>query len=128
MREHLYRTQKMQLEAALLENRGRMNSAARGNYDKLIKTMADEEGRYKEEKKGIELDAKHSEAVRDLNMAKDPYFDYGEALLQIAIVLSSISILAGSRPVFWISLGAAVSGTLFTVNGYLLLFRVPFFH
>jgi len=128
MREHLYRTQKMQMEATLLENRARMNPAARANYEKLVKTMDEEEGRYREEKKGIEQSAKHSEAVRDLNLAKDPYFDYGEALLQIAIVLSSISILAGSRPVFWISLVAAVSGTLFTLNGYLLLFRIPFFH
>jgi len=31
------------------------------------------------------------EAQRDRAMRKDPYFDYGQALLQIAIVLASVS-------------------------------------
>ena len=28
-------------------------------------------------------------------MRKDPYFDYGQALLQIAIVLASVAIITG---------------------------------
>jgi hypothetical protein len=49
-------------------------------------------------------------------------------LLQIAIVMSSVSIIANSRPVFIFSIGAAVLGSLLTLNGFLLLFRLPFLH
>jgi hypothetical protein len=61
-------------------------------------------------------------------MAKDPYFDYAEVLLQISIVLASISILAVSRPVFLFAVLCASSGTVLMLNGYFLLFRLPFFH
>jgi hypothetical protein len=78
------------------------------------------------DKKEIEPQAKAAEAVRDLNQAKDPYFDYAEVLLQIAIVCSSVSILAASRPMFWFSSMLAILGTLGTINGFLLLIRLPF--
>ena len=58
----------------------------------------------------------------------DPYFDFGEVLLQIAIVMSSVSIISNSRPVFIFSIGAALIGSLVTLNGFLLLIRVPFLH
>ena len=66
--------------------------------------------------------------MRDRNQAKDPYFDYAEVLLQIAIVTASISILSGSRPTFGFSLVLAVLGVLLSVNGFTLLVHLPFFH
>ena len=65
--------------------------------------------------------------MRDRNQAKDPYFDYAEVLLQIAIVTASISILSGSRPTFGFSLVLAVLGVLLSVNGFTLLVHLPFF-
>ena len=38
--------------------------------------------------------AKDYESKRDHALKQDPYFDYAEALLQIAIVLISVSIVA----------------------------------
>jgi hypothetical protein len=35
-------------------------------------------------------------------MAQDPWFDYAEALLQIAIVLTSVAILTGVHALFWV--------------------------
>jgi len=128
MREHMYKIQKMGYDATLVERGDKMSKAAKESYEKLLNAAGDEESRYKSEKSDIEKKAKDLEATRDLNMAKDPYFDYSEVLLQIAIVLSSISILAGSRAVFKVSLVAAIAGAAFMVNGYLLLFRIPFFH
>lgn len=128
MREHLYRSQRQQLEAHLLERQQSMGTAARERYEGLIREMATEEGRYREEKKGIEKGAKELEATRDRNMSKDPYFDYAEVLLQIAIVMASIAILSSSRPVLWLSVCSAVTGVILTGNGFLLLFRIPFLH
>jgi hypothetical protein len=128
MRENLYKLQRLQLEAGVLERQGQMTPAARSRYADLTRQLADEEARYRTEKKVIEQEAKRQEATRDRNMARDPYFDYAEVLLQIAIVLASIAILSASQPVFWIAVVAAAAGSCLTLNGYLLLFRIPLLH
>ena len=128
MREHLYKSQKMRLEADLVDRSSGMKPEVKRNYEKLLNTFKEEEGRYKVEKKKIEDDARQLEAVRDRNMSKDPYFDYAEVLLQIAIVMASISILALSRQVFAFAIVCAGAGTILMLNGYLLIFRIPYFH
>jgi hypothetical protein len=47
-------------------------------------------------------------------------------LLQIAIVLASMSILTHARPIFHASVLAALAGLVLGLNGYLLLLRLPF--
>lgn len=128
MREHLYRTQKMQMEAGLIERGKSMTAEARKHYEGQIKKIGEEEARYKEEKLPIEREAKKLESEREINRSKDPYFDYAEVLLQISIVLASIAILSSSHAVFAISIISAVMGSLLSVNGYLLIFKIPFMH
>jgi len=128
MREHLYRSQKLHLETDLLERGNLMKPDAKERIESLIKKMGEEESRYGVEKKEIEQEAKKLEHERDVNRNKDPYFDYAEVLLQIAIVMASISILSGSRPIFYFAIVGASLGTLFSLNGYLLIFRIPFLH
>jgi Skp family chaperone for outer membrane proteins len=127
IREHLYRAQTLVLQAELADV-----AAARGprqeRLQALAKQFGDEEKRYNAEKKDIEKDAKNLEHERDVNRARDPYFDYAEVLLQIAIVCSSVSILSTSRPMFWFSMTLAVLGVVFTANGFLLFFRLPMLH
>ena len=128
VREHLYRNQKLRIEADLLERGVTMKPEVRKHYESLLKKIDEEESRYRTEKKDIEQEAKKLEHERDINRSRDPYFDYAEVLLQISIVMASISILALSRPMFFFAVVIAFSGTLFTLNGYLLIFRIPFFH
>jgi hypothetical protein len=69
--------------------------------------------------------ARTHEAARDRAMKQDPYFDYAEALLQIAIVLISVSIVAN---VVWLAFfGGAIGiiGGLLCINGFLLLVEIP---
>jgi len=127
IREHFYRGQKMRLELDLLE-RESLKPEVRQQYQALLGQMAAEEERYRGEKKDIEHEARKLEHERDLYRGKDPYFDFAEVLLQIAIVMASVAILAHSGPVFYFSLVAAAAGALLSLNGYLLLFRLPFFH
>lgn len=65
-------------------------------------------------------------ATRDLNQRKEPYFDYAEVLLQISIVMASISIVASSRPVFGFAFLMAVTGSALSFNGYFLAFTLRF--
>ena len=126
IREHQYRAQALRLEAELAERGATMPPAARAKYEELRAKFADEEKRYNAEKKDIEKDAKKLEHERDRNKAKDPNFDFAEALLQIAIVIASVSILSTSRALYGISLVFAVIGVLLCGNGYLLLIPLPF--
>jgi hypothetical protein len=128
IREHQYRGQKLRLEADLAERGAAMKPEARQTLEALLKKFGEEEKRYNAEKKDIEKDAKTLEHERDINRDKDPYFDYAEVLLQIAIVMSSVSILSRSRPTFYFSLVLAVGGALLALNGFTLLVRLPFLH
>ena len=101
IREHLYRAQKQRLETDLIERGPALPPAAREKVEALAKKWDEEEKRYNAEKKDIEKDAN---------------------------VMSSVSILSKSRPVFYFSLLLAVAGTTFTVNGYLLFFQLPWLH
>ncbi len=126
MREHLYRVEKQKVDAILVDRGASMSKTSRDLYERDRQQYAAEEKRYASEKLEIEQAAKKLESQRDIGVAKDPYFDYAEALLQIAIVMASISILSGSRPVFGLSVVCAVIGSLLCLNGYLLLVRLPF--
>ena len=128
IRQNLYNIEKRRIEAELLKSEPSMNLELREKYLSMLKTISDEERRYDVEKKKIEQEARELELERDRNRSKDPYFDYAEVLLQISIVMASISILAVSSQIFYFALAAAGLGTAFMLNGYLLLFRIPFFH
>ena len=127
LREHLYKTNGRRIEMDLVERGARMSPEARKLYGAMRKDMRAEETRYGEEKRQIEEEAKHLEAERDRNLRKDPYFDFAEVLLQISIVMASISILAVSRRIFYFAIVSASLGTILMLNGYLLVFKLPFF-
>lgn len=125
IREHLNRGHKLMLELQLAEPSA-LKGAEREKVEAAARKFGDEEKRMATDKKEIEAVARRHERDRDVNRARDPYFDYAEVLLQIAIVLASVSILSKSRPVFLTSVVMAVVGTLLAVNGFALLVKVPF--
>jgi len=127
IREHQYRSQKMLLEAQLAEPSS-LTGAERAKVEALAAKFAEEEKRYNVEKKEIETEAKKLEAARDHRRERHPYFEFGEVLLQIAIVTASVSILATSRQMFWFSLVLAVVGAAFAVNGFVPIFKLPLLH
>lgn len=76
--------------------------------------------------KELLVKGKSFEAQRDLAMRKDRYFDYGLALLQIAIVLASVSIITGGTSLLVLSLLISAVGIVSTLNGFTLVYTVPF--
>jgi hypothetical protein len=94
------------------------------DYRKTV-TRYESEPSTQEGKKELMARAKSHEELRDRALKQDPYFDYAEALLQIAIVLISVAIVADT---VWLSfLGGAlgVVGTLLMINGFTLLVEIP---
>jgi hypothetical protein len=68
------------------------------------------------------IKAKEFEQLRDLALKKDPWFDYAEGLLQLAIVLTSVAIITGRRMMASLALFLGIVGTVCTFNGYFLFF------
>ncbi len=127
VREHLYKAEKQKIEAILAERGSSMNPHARDIYANNLKKYAAAEVRYAGEKHEIEQNASKLDKQRDIDLAKGPYFDYAQVLLEISIVMASISILSGSRKTFFMSIICAILGTLLCVNGCLMLVKLPFF-
>lgn len=79
-----------------------------------------------EGKKELLVKARGLEAERDLALRRDPYFDYGQGLLQIAIVLASVSLILGGTILLRVSAVMAAAGALSTINAFALLVELPF--
>ena len=59
-------------------------------------------------------------------MRRDPYFDWSQALLQIAIVVASVHLIIGNMLLLGLSGGLAALGVLLMINGYTLATWLPF--
>lgn len=114
------------VEAILAERGAAMTPAARMVFERRRDAAASDEARYAKEKGQILAEAKTLEKDRDIGRAKDPYFDFGEVLLQLAIVTASTAILSGSSPVYLFSIVMAAFGAVLSLNGFLQLFTLPF--
>ncbi len=74
----------------------------------------------------LQLKGKELQAERDMALRRDPYFDWSQALLQIAIVLASVHLIIGNPMLLALSRGLAALGVLLMINGFTLAFRLPF--
>jgi hypothetical protein len=119
------------IELAFLQD-GSLNAEARAALMAKAETYRKTAARYESEpetqegKKELMVRAKDYESKRDYALKQDPYFDYAEALLQIAIVLISVSIVA-TLP--WLAIFGGIIGAvggLLMVNGYTLAVEIPF--
>jgi hypothetical protein len=82
-----------------------------------------------EKKEGLDelwTKAKDLETSRDEALKRAPYFDYGQALLQIAIVLASIAIISGGNVLLVGSAIVGLLGGVATAGGFTLAFPLPF--
>ena len=89
-------------------------------YQKTI-ARYESEPETKEGKKELLVKAKDHEAIRDHALLQDPWFDYAEGLLQIAIVLLSVSIIGSIPALFLVGGIVGFLGLLSTLNGFLLI-------
>lgn len=102
-------------------------AALERKLDDYRKTVAryESEPETGEGKKELMAKAREQEAKRDHALRQDPYFDYAEALLQIAIVLISVAIVADQVWLAFLGGGLGLIGGLLMINGFLLLVEVP---
>lgn len=108
--------------------------------DDLKKSIEEKIAAYKAQDKQLTSDPKSGEgldelfakgkaleASRDQALAKNPYFDYGQALLQIAIVLASVALISGGNMLLYLSFVLGGFGAVLTFGGFTLAFPLPGF-
>jgi hypothetical protein len=79
-----------------------------------------------EGKKELAAKARQFEKERDVALKQDPYFDFAQAFLQIAVVLASASVVLKNRPLFFGSGLLGFLGVLLMINGFTLAVDIPF--
>lgn len=108
-----------------LEQRLAENRATIARYDSEPDPAAPNDPTAGEGKRQLTARAHSYEAAREIAMARDDNFDWAEVLLQLALVLGSVAILAINRPILILSGLFGALGALLTLNGFLLLVPLP---
>jgi hypothetical protein len=138
VRQTAYRlaVDEMKLQAASPALSPEARAALQQNIEKYEQTIA----RYDDEpdpsapadslrgegKKQLFAQARAYERDRERAGEQDASFDYSEVAFQLALVLGSVAILANSRPILYLAVGLGATGSILMINGFLLLFRLPF--
>ena len=91
----------------------------------LAKKWRDTAARYGGEKKAIQKQALEQQAIRAHGLKQSAYFAIAIALLQIAIVLATASLILGGGFLLWTSTFIAALAIFFTFNGYYLYLEFP---
>ena len=129
-RQTSYQLAAEEIELAWLNDAGLSETAKqalKAKAEAYRKTVAryESEPETGEGKKELLARAKEFESKRDHALKQDPYFDYAEALLQIAIVLISVSIVAEIGWLVFVGGLLGVAGTLLMLNGFFLIVEIP---
>ena len=139
-RREMRRVEAEQLEFMIAAN-PQMPEAARFAVADKLKALKANDERFSSDPEKIGADGKKSggegldqlfekakalESERNLAMQRDPYFDYGQAFLQIAIVLASVAIISSGAPLLIASGVIGLAGALMTFNGFTQWVSLPF--
>ena len=126
IRQNALKLAASELELKLNHTPG-LSGAAKADHDARIQEYRKTMQRYESEpetgegRRELIARAQSHEMARDLALRKDPWFDYGEGLLQIAIVLVSVSMIAGVPGLMASGAMVGLLGILSTLNGYFLV-------
>lgn len=134
VRQTMYEIEVEMLKATLAS--GKVTAAERASAEARLRDYEATVARYDSEpdpndpsrgegKRELSAQAKSYESAFDLAARRDDNFDFAEVLLQLALVLGSVAILAVNR---WIAITSAILGAvgaLLTLNGFFLLAPIP---
>jgi hypothetical protein len=137
VRQTMYRIEAEKLKTSLAA--GLVPQAERASAETRLKAYESTIARYDSEpdreapgdltrgegKKELSARAKSYEAAFDEAAQRDNNFDFAEVLLQLALVLGSVAILAVNRWILITSAALGAVGALLTLNGFFLLAPLP---
>lgn len=110
---------------------GQFQGQAKQQAMKLVQSYRDKAASYEsdpatgEGKKELLEKAKQAESIRDAAIAKDPYFDFGSLLLQMAIILFSIVLITQRKTLVMLASITTLAGTFLSFNAFTMMFQIP---
>ena len=87
---------------------------------KLREKYSAEAERYRDEQKDLDAEARKLEQETDRERKRADRFDLGEVFLEIALVITSITLLSGKRGFWYAGLVMGVAGVAVAVTGLLI--------
>jgi hypothetical protein len=97
-----------------------VNLADKDAAKKLAKTYADHQEKWADSLKEEQEKAEGLEAKVEKDEARAKYYDLGEVLLEIGLVVTSITLLTRTRAYWFVGLGFSVAGIVAAILGLLL--------
>jgi hypothetical protein len=91
-----------------------------GALDRLRDKYKIEADRYKDEQTDIQAEARHLEDEVMIERRRADRFDLGEVFLEIALVITSITLLSGRRMFWYLGLVLGVVGIVLAATGMLI--------
>jgi hypothetical protein len=113
-------------DAALLRYLGAGGPHEAEAEERAAGLEADSATKYRPNQDRLQYQAQDLEHERDLAERRHRRFEVAEAGFQLAIVLSSISIVAQAVPLLWAGGLLGLTSLIFLLNGFFLWFRLPF--
>jgi Domain of unknown function (DUF4337) len=86
--------------------------------DNVTSRYTKDASRYRKETQEIQEKAREFEKERDKSGRQADFFHFGEVFLELAIVLSSLSILTKRRALYYGALGCTVTGIIIGAYGW----------
>ena len=131
IRRSIYAVAADDLDLLLKANPGIPADAVTAMQAKIQAYRADVARFTSDKKSGEGLDelwskAREIEKERDQALRRDPYFDVAQAMLQIAIVLASVALIANANVLLYFSALLGLVGSLLMANGFTLIAKLPF--
>ncbi len=124
--EELLKQQQASDEWAFSQAKDIRRYIASATQDSLVQAKADgktvgkyagDSAKYEKQRAEIQEKAKDLESERDESGKKAARFHFGEVFLEIAIVLSSLSILAKRKPLYFAAVGSSLIGLVWAATG-----------
>ncbi len=112
IKSYLYEVQKQNMELETAAGKGKISGEALARYQKTIRDYDAKIKRYEQEKDDIKAKAEKLAKDKEEAQHRAGNYSYGLIFLQIAIMLSSISVLTKKKSLFYFGL-ASVSGWIF---------------
>ena len=115
----------LEVRAAALRDLGKYKETV-ARYEDEPDRAAPQDPTRGEGKKQLKARAEAFEQSRETASQQNDDFDFAQMTLQLAIVLGSVSILATSRPLLWVSGALGALGATLLANGFWFKLPLPF--
>ena len=94
--------------------------ADKDTAQKIVKGYADHKDKWADDLKEEDKEARALEAEVKGAEVRANFFDFGEALLEIGLVVSSVTLLTRSRIYWYLGIGASIIGVVSVIWGLLI--------